>query len=144
MGATVKGADALLRKLQFLPSAMREAIRNAMADQADEVVAMMKRLVPVESGDLRDSIGWRWGSRAPKGSMAVASVSSGLGGLGKDLQLTIFAGSSEAFYARWVEFGTVKMPGRPFFFVSWRASRKSVRRKMRAATRIAARQVAAG
>ena len=138
--ATIKNDTALLRKLQIIPAAMHGKIREALAAQADEIVAMMRRLVPVESGSLRDSIGWTWGTKAPGGSIAVAEA----GAKGDpDLRITIFAGNNEAFYARWVEFGTVKMPARPFFYVSWRAGKKTAKTKVRAAVRAAAREVAA-
>ena len=142
------------RKLKRLPVVASQKIRMAMENVADDIVAMMKSLVAVEDGDLRDSIGWTWG-KAPKGSMAVATVKASLGG---DLTITIYAGSSEAYYARWVEFGTARHsikgrfegtvhPGtaaQPYFYVSFRANRKSGLRAIRKATRDAARQVASG
>ena len=139
--AEIKNADKLLRKLTIIPEAMREKIRVAMAHEADEIVAMMKRMAPVESGDLRDSIAWRWGTKAPKGSMSLGAVSAPA--MGSTLSLVIFAGNNEAFYARWVEFGTVKMAKRPFFFPSYRAGRKQAKKAIRAAVRAAAKQVAA-
>lgn len=139
--AEIKNADRLLRKLTIIPEAMREKIRVAMADEADEIVAMMKRLAPVDDGDLRDSIGWRWGSKAPKGSMSLGTVQAPA--MGSTLTLTIYAGNNKAFYARFVEFGTVKMVKRPFFFPSYRARRKEAKRAIRAAVRAAARQVVA-
>lgn len=146
---TVLGLAKLQRKLDRLPKAAREAIRQAMAEQADEIVAMMKRLAPVLDGSapgrrpgaLRDSIGWTWG-KAPKGSFAVSAV-KGVG-LGGGTTITIYAGNEEAFYARWVEFGTAKMAASPYFYVSWRASRKASRRKISAAVRRSAKAVAAG
>ena len=138
MTATILNAERLLAKLRRLPDAAREQIKIAMAEQADEIVDMMRRLVSVDEGDLRDSIGWRWGAKAPKGSMSVGTVNPGVGGL----TITIYAGNSKAFHARWIEFGTVKMGSRPFFFPSWRAGRKSAKNKVRAAIRKAAKQVA--
>ena len=46
--AEIKGADKLLRKLQRIPVEMHAGIRDALAEQAAEVVALMKRLVPVD------------------------------------------------------------------------------------------------
>ena len=63
---------------------------------------------------------------------------------GGDLTLTIYAGSTTAFYARWQEFGTANMPASPYFYVSWRANRKQVRRGVRKAVRDAARATAQG
>lgn len=121
-----------------------------MASEADAVVAMMKRLAPKDTGELQDSIGWVWGNSAPKGAMAIATVGKG------DLSITIYAGSSDAFHARFVEFGVAAhiaggkfagaeipaIPAQPFFYPSWRAMRKRVRRALRKASRNAARKVA--
>lgn len=135
------------KKLKRLPDATKAAIRTEMEKVADEVVGMMKRLAPVldeevagrRMGALRDSIGWTWG-KAPKGAGIVASVKSKMG---DDLTITIYAGNTEAFYARWQEFGTQDVSAQPYFYVSWRASRKSAVRQVRKATRDAARKVAA-
>ncbi|OLP44153.1 HK97 gp10 family phage protein [Rhizobium oryziradicis] len=142
------------RKLKRLPDSAKSHIKSEMEKVADTIVSMMKSLVPKDDGTLMDSIGWTWG-KAPKGSMVIAAVKSGLAG---DLTLTIYAGSAKAYYARWVEFGTAahvnggmfkgtKNPGtnaRPFFYVSWRANKKSAVRAVRKATRASARKVAAG
>ncbi len=146
--------DRLNRKLAKLPAVAKQMIRQAMEAKASEIVAMMKNLVPVDDGTLRDSIGWTWGN-APKGSLVIASVQS----TGSDgMTLTIYAGDREAFYARWVEFGTARHengglfagsnhPGttaQPFFFVSWRVNKKRTVRAIRKASRDSAKKVAAG
>ena len=148
---TVKNLARLQRKLKRFPAVAEAHIKTAMEAVAAEIVAMMKGLVAVDDGTLRDSIGWTWGD-APKGSVIVAKAKGGDG----RLTLTIYAGSTEAYYARWVEFGTsphlnggkfkgTANPGtnaQPFFYVSWRASRKAARRKMNKAIRDSAKQVA--
>lgn len=150
----IQGLDRLKRKLAKLPAVAKQMIRQAMEAKANEIVAMMKNLVPVDDGTLRDSIGWTWG-KAPKGSLTLASVQA-TGD--SDMTLTIYAGNKEAFYARWVEFGTARHkngglfagsihPGttaQPFFFVSWRANKRRTVRAVRKATRDAAKKVAAG
>jgi HK97 gp10 family phage protein len=143
--AKVINAERLLKKMTIIPEAMRGGIRKVMAEHADEVVAMMKRLVPVSpgGGDLKNSIGWRWGLAGPASEKTVAKIQAG-GRASEDLTITIYAGNAEAYYARWVEFGTRKMAKRPFFFVSWRASRKMIRRKVQAEIRSVAKAVAAG
>lgn len=150
----IKGLDRLNRKLAKLPAVAKQMIRQAMEAKANEIVAMMKNLVPVDDGTLRDSIGWTWG-KAPKGSLTLASVQA-TGD--SDMTLTIYAGNKDAFYARWVEFGTARHengglfagsihPGttaQPFFFVSWRANKRRTVRAVRKASRDAAKKVAAG
>lgn len=127
------------KKLKRLPTVAKDLIRTEMGKVADQVVEMMKRLVPIEDGVLRDSIGWTWG-KAPKGAGIVATVKSKMG---DDLTITIYAGSVEAYYARWQEFGTQDLPAQPYFYVSWRASRKDAVRQVRKASRQAAKKVAA-
>ena len=142
----ITNLDRLNRKLKQLPAVARELIRAEMAKAADEIVGMMKRLAPVlavpikdrRSGALRDSIGWTWGA-APKGSVVVASVAS----KSDDMRITIYAGNAEAFYARWVEFGTQKMQAHPYFYVSWRANKRRTVRRLGKAVRDAAKKVAA-
>ena len=138
------------QKLKRLPVATKTTIRAAMEAQAQVVVDLAKSLAPSESGALQKSIGWTWG-KAPKGSMVLGAVKNKLA---DDLTLTIYAGSDEAFYARWIEFGTAphingglfagsENPGtnaQPFFYPAFRANRKGVKREIRKAVRKAAKQ----
>jgi HK97 gp10 family phage protein len=153
MTKKVVGLDKLNRKLALLPIVARKRIREAMQQGANEIVAMMKSLVAVDSGDLRDSIGWTWG-KAPKYSQRVASLKSSDG----DLTLTIYAGNTKVRYAHLVEFGAAPhiaggmfegamhpgAPAQPFFFVSFRANRKRVKGRITRAVNKSAKEVAAG
>lgn len=147
MASKILGLAKLDRKLKRLPTVARTAIRSAMEQGADEMVALAKSLVPVDSGALRDSIGWTWG-KAPKGAMTLAKLTSN--NLAADLTLTIFVGSRDkslgdrdAYYARWVEFGTINMPAQPYFYVSWRALKKRIRGRVTRSMNKAAKKVAA-
>lgn len=149
-GATIIGLAKLHRKLKKLPISAKQEIRAAMAKGADQIVAMMKSLAPVlatpdprrRPGELRDSIGWTWG-KAPKGSFAVATLKGA--GIGGELTITIYAGNKDSgWWARWVEFGTSKMSAQPFFYVSWRANRRSTKSRISRAVNKAAKKVAAG
>jgi HK97 gp10 family phage protein len=137
--AKILGLAKLNRKLSLLPHAVKAEIKTAMEAAANDMVATMKNLVPVDSGALRDSIGWTWG-KAPKGAGIVAQAKARLGG---ELTLTIYAGNAKAFYARWQEFGTANQTAQPYFFVSYRAHKKSAKRRISSATRKAAQKVAA-
>lgn len=137
-------------RLNRVSSRMRLAAADAMEKGADELVEAMKRLAPVDSGALRDSIGWTWGD-APKGAMVIDSFDSGRETA--DMRITIYAGGKEAFYARFVEFGTrphslarnasvkrglrqdqgARHPGtaaQPFFFPAYRAQRRRIRARI--------------
>ena len=152
MADRIIGLTKLQQKLKRLPLVVKEQIRKAMEQGAEEIVALAKSLVPVDSGALKDSIGWTWG-RAPRGAMTLGTVQS----VGGDLTSTIYAGDDESFQARWVEFGTKPhtaggmfegatipaIPAQPFFFVSFRALRRRVRSRITRGINKAAKQVAA-
>lgn len=156
MTTKIEGADKLKRKMMTFPRLARQEIAKAMEQSADEMVRLAKSLAPVDDGDLRASIGWTWGE-APQGSMAIGGVRREGKGTG-NMQITVYAGNSTAFYARWVEFGTSPHPqggmfagtqhpgtrGTGFFFGSYRAMRKRFRSRTTRALRRAARTAAAG
>lgn len=163
---TVQGLSRLQRKLRLLPIVATEEIAKAMEQGAQEIVDLARALVPIDEMVLYESIAWTWGD-APKGSITLArSRRAGRG----NLRITVYAGNDQAYYARWVEFGTkahsvslgggtvagkkllsegfgLGHPGaraQPFFFPAYRASRRRVRSRISRATTSAARKVAAG
>lgn len=131
----------LQARLAKVPDIARAAAANAMEEGAAEIVAEMKRLAPVQSGALRDSIGWTWGD-VPAGSFTIADVRSGnnAGEQYATLRIKIYAGSREAYYARWQEFGTKNQPAQPFFHVTWRKERAKFRKRIRNAVRAAIKE----
>lgn len=149
---TIRGLKSLNAKLRDLPKAAKIAVRASMEQGANEIVAMMKNLVAVDSGELRDSIGWTWGKK-PKFSQALAQV------VAPDnvMVITIFAGNERVRYAHLVEFATrahenggmfkgTHHPGtsaQPFFFVSFRALRKRAKSRITRAITKSAKEVAA-
>lgn len=120
----VQGLRELKARWSSIPRRVTEAVQAEMEKQAEQVVQMMRRLVPVDQGDLRDSIGWTWGE-APKGAMTIGKVG------GKEygtLRITIYAGGTkDSFHGVFQEFGTRNMAANPFFYPSWRARRKRVK-----------------
>ncbi|MDO5658291.1 MAG: HK97 gp10 family phage protein [Paracoccus sp. (in: a-proteobacteria)] len=122
--------SGLKRKLAQIQRKITAALTARMEKYAAELVAEMKALVPVESGALRDSIGWTWGDK-PKGSMGIVTVK------GRDTEgffITIYAGTRDkslgdrdAFYARMQEFGTKNHKANPFFYPVWRSNRRRIR-----------------
>ena len=119
----VQGLKSLERKLNVkIPMAVERHLKQALAVVADKIVATAESFVPENSGDLKNSIGWVWGADIPDGAISLGSVSSG----GRDeLVITVFAGNSDAFYARWVEFGTSIAGASPFFYPAYRLSARS-------------------
>lgn len=143
----VQGLDQLNRRWSAVPKKVREAVRAEMEKAADEVVATMRRFAPVDTGALRESIGWTWGD-APAGAMTIGTVGKSAYGA---MRITIYAGGTEQTkrrqarasgtrardqkrggyfdtdVARLQEFGTKEMNAHPFFFPAWRAKRTKVR-----------------
>lgn len=135
--AKVEGLERFQRRLTAVPKAAKAELRRALEQSATEIVAHMKRLVPVDQGDLRDSINWTWGD-APQGAVVIAKSRASAGtkaAAGAGLAITIYAGGGQAFYARFIEFGTVKMPARPFFFPTWRIYKKRAKSRISRGTK---------
>lgn len=105
--AKVEGLARLKARFAKIPKEMKVKVRAAIEESADELVAFQKRLVPVDQGDLRDSIQKRDGRH--------------------ELSVEVTAGDDKAFYASFVEFGTVRTPAQPYFFPAYRASRKRIK-----------------
>lgn len=143
----LKGLPRLKAKLIRLKEKTSPAVQQAMADAAQKIVDMMKRLAPVDQGDLRDSIGWTFGQK-PKYAQAITTAKFG------ETRVTIFAGNSKVRYAHLVEFGTSPHPqggqfagtlhpgtkAQPFFFPSYRAMRNEARKMIRTAIRKAVKE----
>jgi HK97 gp10 family phage protein len=156
MATKIQGLDRLKRKLGQFPTVVREEIAKAMEQSANEIVSLAKSLAPVDDGDLQMSISWTWGD-APKGSMVLGQVKSSGKGAG-NMQITVFAGGGDAFYARFIEFGTAphvnggrfagsQHPGtsaQPFFYPAYRATRKRAKSRVTRAVNKAAKRIAAG
>lgn len=155
----LKRLPNLKQKLIRLKTQTESRVSIAMEGAATEITEMMKRLASDsnKSGKLVASIGWTWGA-PPSGSISFGhSVGS--------KRITIYAGGPEAFYARWIEFGTAPHalaqgsrrasgkkqdegkhhPGtmaQPFFFNSYRALKKKSKLMMQKAIRQAIKEVA--
>lgn len=120
----VDGLDKFNARWRKIPKAARVNVRAAMEDLANDIVEEMWSRAPHgATGVLGASIGWTWGE-APKGSLTIGTVGGREYGA---LRITIYAGGGDAFYARFQEFGTVKMPANPFFFPVWRARKRRVK-----------------
>jgi HK97 gp10 family phage protein len=123
-----KNRRRAMRRIRAIPDEIRIEVRQALAENAQELVAMMKRLVPVDNGDLRDSIGWTFGD-APDGAVTLGDLGTGSDTLGS-IKVTVFAGNRKAYYAWFVEHGTERTPARPFFFVAYRALRRRLKSRL--------------
>ena len=151
-------------KLKQIPAAAVDAARAAMEEGAKEVVSLMRASVKEKTGKLRNSINWTWGD-LPPGTFMIDEIRSGQnkGDQYATLRIKIYAGSREAFYARFIEFGTrphslqtnasvdrelrqdegVMHPGTPawpFFYPSWKTKKAEFRRLVQKRVREAIRE----
>lgn len=125
----VQGLAKLNARWSKIPARVKAEVTKELEKQAQDIVDDMYSVAPQDTGDMAGSIGWTWGD-APKGTMAIGTVG------GRDygtLRITIYAGGGKAFYARFVEFGTVKKHARPFFFPVWRTRKKKAQAGIRRA-----------
>lgn len=114
--------DKLTRRI---PEAVRRAAQEGVEKGAEKITNTARTFAPYRTGDLRRSIGYTMDeSELPEGSLSLTRR-------GKkdpeDVVATIYAGSRQAFYARWVEFGTVKWSGHPFFFPAYRLEKRGAK-----------------
>lgn len=124
----------ITKKLKAVAPAINRTIAASLEKSAQEIVDLAKSLCPVDDGTLRDSIGWTWGD-APDGAIVLASTK------GAVMRITIYAGSSDAFYSRWVEFGHGTVLPRGFFLPAYRTLRKRITSRTNREIRKAFKQV---
>jgi len=96
----VKGLDEVLKKLKILPARIQKnVVTGAIRAGAKPILKEAKRLVPVDTGTLKKSIG-------------IVKRRS------KDKNIVIFSVTPRikkgGWYAHFVEYGTAKMPAHPF------------------------------
>lgn len=108
----ISGGEALAAALAEIPKAMEKKIlARAMRDAAKPMLDDAKRLAPVLTGQLRKSIKIRSIKRNRKGRVGVV-ISTEKG---------FFKG--ETFYGAFLEFGTKKLPARPFIRPAFEANK---------------------
>lgn len=126
-------AKALFRAL---PRSVRGATSAALDREAGELAEAIRRAVPVDDGDLRDSVRVRRGRPAKTSKGEVAQEA----GADADLSVRVVEGDTKTFYAPFVEFGHSDAPAKPHFFPTYRARKKAMARRIKAAQRRAIRE----
>ena len=117
--------DAYTKRLQSFAPSIQEAEKESLDFYSDQAVALVKRNVPQDHGELVDTVRKEEG-RGP------LSVDVSVGGQGTD-------------YAAHVEFGhrdgDEQVPPHPFFYPAMRLTKKKYRNGMTAKVRKAMRAV---
>ena len=126
-----KAHDAMRKAwVERWPKSARANVMNAVVTGAGTIAGSMQRLVPVDSGDLKNSIRVVEGDYTPDNpNVRGMQATSGTG----PLAVSIVAGDAKAWYARLVEYGTVRSRAQSFFWSAWRANIKAVRAAIRRA-----------
>lgn len=110
MARTEQQLARLRKRFEAVPVSVKAALGVELDRCARELVALAVQLAPADSGDLKASIHFVTGEH--------------------DLARKIVAGDAEAFYARWVEFGTVDQPAQAFLFPAYRLLRDKFQRRL--------------
>lgn len=112
----ITGIDRLRVALEQLPDDIKDELRRAVRESAEAVVEETRRTVPVgATGNLRDHV-------------AAHPEDDGL-------RMTVGWIDAEDYYARFVEFGTRRMPARPSLGPALEAERGRYRARLSAAVR---------
>lgn len=127
--AKIKNRARLRKRMLALAPAVKAEIRPALEDGATRITDLQRSLVVVgATGDLKDSIGWTYGD-VPTGHGLGGKPAPDANGV-NDLKISIYAADNKSFYGRFIEFGTVKMRAKPFFYPAYRALKASVKSKI--------------
>lgn len=116
-----RGLAKVRQRLDAIPRQVRNAVQPALDTSANELADMQRRLVPVDEGDLKDSIEVHPGEH--------------------ELQRIVKVGGPRAHHARWVEFGTAHTPAQPFFWPAYRALQKRIKARLTRAANKAIREL---
>lgn len=126
---------AVLAALERVKIAAKEAAMQEMIKGAHDVLADQKQLVPVDEGDLRDSLKLTLpGQHTPPFSQPGGSRVAG------ENEVLITAGNEDVRYPHLVEHGSVKMEAQPYFFPAYRLHANKIKRRVSSAYGRAARK----
>lgn len=129
------GIGRLKKRLAAIPKAVREqAYKEALA-AAEDIANRMRRLVPVDEGDLRDSI-----TVTPGGQSTPAHSQPGGSHVVPENKVAITAGNNAVRYPHLVEYGTEQAEAQPYFWPAYRLGKKKAVAKIKRGMRKAIRE----
>lgn len=147
------GLDRLTKRLNAIPRQVRTDVVPALLKGAEDMAADMRRLAPVDKGDLIESI-----AVTPPGESTPPHSQPGGKMIVPELSVAVTAGNNKVRTAHLVEYGTAahvlggmfagaEHPGtaaQPFFWPGYRLNRKKVTARIRRAIRKAVKGNANG
>lgn len=145
----VDGKAKLDQKLQQMPDAVRAAMSDAIRDGMEVLTDYQRRLAHRvwRTGELERSINWGWIEPGATGLEGLKPFrTQNLQSKGAfQLAARAYAGKTpdqNAYYAKFVEFGTRHKTARPFFYPAYRLKKRDIKRNIAVASRRAIRQIA--
>ena len=122
------GIGNLQKRLAAIPKAVVEAAQPAVLKSAQEMASGMRALVPVKTGELRDSI-----SVTPGGATTPAYSQPGGSMVVPPNAAAVTVGDHVVRYGHLVEYGTRRTAAQPFFWPAVRLNQKSAKRRIKRA-----------
>ncbi|PZX46441.1 HK97 gp10 family phage protein [Cereibacter changlensis] len=116
---------ALEARLKAIPSEIVAELRPALMKSAEDLADKMRALVPVDDGDLRDSI-----AVTGPGETTPAYASGGGRRTASEAQALVTVGNPEVRHGHLQEFGTVTQEAQPFMRPAWRIAKARIERRI--------------
>jgi hypothetical protein len=161
--AKLIGLEGVIARMRALPQALQATVGAELDKETAELVAAMQRAAPEESGTLRETIravptddptkrkivaGGRPTTKKIRSRKISAGRGKTQGVSDTDFAKALETGGNhgEFDYARAMEFGRKTHDGRhipphPFFFPTWRARKRAMVARLKAASRKTIRQL---
>lgn len=130
--------DRAKARFRQLPRSVKRATGVALDSAAQELAEAIRRRVPEDEGDLRDSVRWARGKGAERRNGRKVAPAGG----DEDITVRVIEGNKKAFYAHMVEFGTKASPAQPHFYPTWRSLKKRLVGRVKRAQAKAIREAA--
>lgn len=121
----LKGSKELELRLNAIPDEVLKALRPALIKGANEIADNMRALVPVDEGDLQESI-----TVTGPGETTPAYAVGGGRATAAPNQALVTVGNPEVRTGHMVEFGTVKAEAQPFMRPGFRIAKPRVMRRI--------------
>ena len=133
VSARIEGLKRLRAFVKNMPEEARAQILNDLKQNLEGVAAEERARVPYKTGSLHDAIRVRLNKRTLSGRVGVFVKG----------RTRVRKGRRIPFYVRFVEFGTVKTPARPFLFPAWRRRREKTKADIKSGIARAIKRAAA-
>ncbi|WP_127111720.1 HK97-gp10 family putative phage morphogenesis protein [Shimia sediminis] len=129
----------LEKRLLAIPEVVRKGVQPALIKGAEETAAIARALVPVEEGDLKESI-----TVTEPGHTTPAYAEGGGKRTASSNQALVTAGNENVRHGHLQEFGTVKQEAQPFMRPAARLVKPKAQRRISRAIGQAIKKAAEG